>query len=46
MSLKSAFHTLVDELSLADHVKDRVKAEVDVPDVPDTVPDDEPKEGE
>jgi hypothetical protein len=38
VSLKSAFHSLVDELDLADHVKDRLKEEVDVTEVPDTPP--------
>lgn len=51
MSLKSAFHTLLDEVHLPNEdVRNRIREEVDVKDVPDTVPDDKPepdeKEGE
>jgi hypothetical protein len=51
VSLKSAFHTLLDEVHLPNEdVRNRIREEVDVKDVPDTVPDDKPepdeKEGE
>lgn len=44
MSLKSAFHSLLDVANLPAEVIHRLKEEVEVPEVPDTVPDE--KEGE
>lgn len=44
MSLKSALHSLIDLAGdVPDHVKAALHEEVDVKDVPDTVPDDDPK---
>ncbi len=44
MSFESAFHSLVDELDLADHVKARLHEEADVSGVPDVPPDKETEE--
>jgi hypothetical protein len=45
VSLKSAFHTLLEASNLPGEVKHRIREEVEVKDVPDTVPD-EPKSDE
>jgi hypothetical protein len=44
VSLKSAFHSLLDVANLPAEVIHRIREEVDVTEVPDTVPDE--KEGE
>jgi hypothetical protein len=47
MSVKSALHSVIDTIGdVPDHIKDALHAEVDVPDVPDTVPDVDSPKGE
>jgi len=44
MSIKSALHSLIDVVGdVPDHVKNALHEEADVKEVPDTVPDEDPK---
>jgi hypothetical protein len=46
VSLKSAFHSLLEVSNLPAEVIHRIREEVEVSEVPDTVPDDKEKEAE